>query len=133
MFEDNFFSLLLNDPFTWDKNSYKFNRPEKDMHPYSVVDNKNSIVIVHNILGVDKKDLKLTIKNENRKVYLSIEGKTKDLITTKEYSVSSKFELAADQLDLTKVSSTTNNGLLYITIVKKNVEPQLKTINIEVK
>ena len=28
MFEDNFLSLLLDDPFTWDKNSYKFNRAE---------------------------------------------------------------------------------------------------------
>ena len=133
MFNGNFFNLFLEDPFTWDKNSYKFNRTEKDMHPYSVVDNKQSITIVHNVLGVDKKDLKLTIKNENRKVYLSIEGKTKDLITTKEYSVSSKFELAEDQLDLSKVSSSMNNGLLYITIAKKQVEPQQKTINIEIK
>lgn len=132
MFEDNFLSLLLDDPFTWDKNSYRFNRAEKDMHPYSVIDSKKSLIIVHNILGIDKKDLKLTIKNENKKTYLSIEGKTRDLITTKEYSVSSKFELAADQLDLSKVSSTMNNGLLYITIVKKDVVPQAKTINIEI-
>lgn len=132
MFEDNFLSLLLDDPFTWDKNSYRFNRAEKDMHPYSVIDGKKSLIIIHNILGIDKKDLKLTIKNENKKTYLSIEGKTRDLITTKEYSVSSKFELAADQLDLSKVSSTMNNGLLYITIVKKEVEPQAKTINIEI-
>lgn len=133
MFEDNFFTLLLEDPFTWDKNSYRFNRAEKDMHPYSVVDGKQSLVIIHNVLGVDKKDLKLTIKKENRKVYLTIEGKTKDIITTKEYSVSSKFTLDADQLDLTKVSSTMNNGLLYITIAKNLTEPQNKTINIEIK
>lgn len=133
MFEDNFLSLLLEDPFIWDKNAYKFNRPEKDMHPYSVIYNEKSVVVVHNILGIDKKDLKLTIKNEGRKVYLSIEGKTKDLITTKEYSVSSKFELASDQLDLSKVSSTMNNGLLYITIAKKTTAPEQKTINIEIK
>ena len=74
----------------------------------------------------------LDVYNLNKKTYLSIEGKTRDLITTKDYSVSSKFELAADQLDLSKVSSTMNNGLLYITIVKKEVEPQAKTINIEI-
>jgi HSP20 family molecular chaperone IbpA len=132
MFDNDFFSLILDDPFTWDKNFYKFNRTEKDMHPYSVIDGKDSIVIVHNVLGVDKKDLKLSIKREASKTYLSIEGKTKDIITTKEYSVSSRFELAADQLDLTKVSSQLANGLLYITIVKKKAEPQAKTINIEI-
>lgn len=132
MFDDNFFDLILDGPFTWDKNAYKFNRTEKDMHPYSVVNGKETLVIVHNVLGVDKKDLKLTIKNENGKTNLFIEGKTKDIITAKEYSVSSKFELAADQLDLTKVSSQLSNGLLYISIVKKKPEPQTKSINIEI-
>ena len=65
MFDDNFFDLILDGPFTWDKNAYRFNRTEKDMHPYSVVNGKETLVIVHNVLGVDKKDLKLTIKNEN--------------------------------------------------------------------
>lgn len=132
MFDNDFFNLILEDPFTWDKNSYKFNRSEKDMHPYSVVDSKDVLIIVHNVLGIDKKDLKLTIKNEKNKTVLTIEGKTKDVITTKEYSVSSKFDLAADQLDLTKISSQLNNGLLYITIVKKKIEPQTKTIDIEI-
>jgi HSP20 family molecular chaperone IbpA len=131
MFDNDFFNLILEDPFTWDKNFYKFNRTEKDMHPYSVVDGKESIVIVHNVLGISKKDLKLSVKREG-KTYLSIEGKTKDIITTKEYSVSSRFELDTDQLDLTKVSSQLSNGLLYITIAKKKVEPQLKSINIEI-
>ena len=103
------------------------------MHPYSVVDSKDVLIIVHNVLGIDKKDLKLTIKNEKNKTVLTIEGKTKDVITTKEYSVSSRFELDVDQLDLTKVSSTMNNGLLYITFVKKPRQPKLNAINIEIK
>lgn len=131
MLDFDFIDFL--DPFTWDKNIYKFNRGEKDMHPYSIVNNEKVFIIVHNILGVDKKDLKLSIKPENNKTYLSIEGKTKDIITTKEYSVSSRFELDVDQLDLTKVSSTMNNGLLYITFVKKPRQPKLNAINIEIK
>lgn len=131
MLDFDFIDFL--DPFTWDKNIYKFNRGEKDMHPYSIVDNEKAFIIVHNILGVDKKDLKVSIKPENNKTYLSIEGKTKDIITTKEYSVSSRFELDVDQLDLTKVSSTMNNGLLYITFVKKPRQPKLNAINIEIK
>lgn len=131
MLDFDFIDFL--DPFTWDKNIYKFNRGEKDMHPYSIVNNEKVFIIVHNILGVDKKDLEVSIKPENNKTYLSIEGKTKDIITTKEYSVSSRFELDVDQLDLTKVSSTMNNGLLYITFVKKPRQPKLNAINIEIK
>ena len=44
-------------PFDWDKDFYKFMRYEKDMHPYSVIKNKDgSITIVHNVLGLDKKE-----------------------------------------------------------------------------
>mgnify|MGYP003481258011 CR=1 FL=1 len=44
-------------PFDWDKTLYKFNRAEKDMNPYSIVNKKDEVIIVHNILGIDKKDL----------------------------------------------------------------------------
>ena len=42
-------------PFDWDKTLYKFNRAEKDMNPYSIVNKKDEVIIVHNILGIDKK------------------------------------------------------------------------------
>ena len=48
--------------FDWDKKNYKFNREEKDMHPYSIKSDDKQTIITHNILGIDKKDLKY-IKN----------------------------------------------------------------------
>ena len=83
MLNDDFLNLFI-DPLTWDKGSYKFNREEKDMRPYSVTNTKKDTIIVHNVLGIDKKDLKLTIKSSKEGIFLLIEGKTKDSLTEKE-------------------------------------------------
>ena len=69
--------------FNWDKDFYKFTRDEKDMYPYSVVENENgSITIVHNVVGLDKKDLKLSTNIIDGKGYIIIEGHTKDELTS---------------------------------------------------
>ncbi len=119
-------------PFDWDKDFYKFMRDEKDMHPYSVIKNKDgSITIVHNVLGLDKKDLKLSTKTIGGKVFIVIEGKTEDEITKKIYSVNSKFSCDIDACDLDNIKSTMKNGLLYITIATKEAkEPEEKFIEI---
>lgn len=129
--ETDLFNWAIN-PFNWDKDFYKFMRDEKDMHPYSVNQNKDgSITIVHNVLGLDKKDLKVSVKYINGKHYILIEGKTKDEITGKTYSINSKFSCDETSCDLDKITSTMKNGLLYITIASKKVElPQTKTIEI---
>lgn len=131
MFNDDFLTLFL-EPLDWDKKSYRFTRDEKDMNPYSVKNTKTETIIVHNVLGIDKKDLKLVVKVENGKVFLNIEGKTKDVITGKEYSISSKFQLDDTQLDISKITSNMKNGLLYIIIPTKVEKPKPQTIDIEI-
>lgn len=128
-FEDMF--LDLDSLLDWDKNSYKFKRDEKDMHPYSTYNNKNEFIIVHNILGIEKKDLKLTKILEKGVNYLLIEGKTKDTITGREYSISSKLALDANSLDLNKITPRVKNGLLYISIAFKQEQKDTK-INIDI-
>ena len=95
---DNLFNFddLFNS-FDWDKKNYKFNRDEKDMHPYSIIDNEKEVIIVHNVLGIDKKDLKISLNKENGNTYILIEGKSIDELTKKEYSISSKFAIDATQ------------------------------------
>ena len=74
---DNLFDFdELFNSFDWDKKSYKFNRDEKDMHPYSIINNKKETIIVHNVLGKDKKDLKISLKKESGNTYILIEGKS---------------------------------------------------------
>ena len=132
MLNDDFLNLFI-DPLTWDKGSYKFNREEKDMRPYSVTNTKKDTIIVHNVLGIDKKDLKLTMKSSKEGIFLLIEGKTKDSLTGKEYSINSTFQLDDYNLNLTKITSKMENGLLYIIIPnKEELQKQPQTLNIEV-
>ncbi len=134
MFDNDLIDLFFTNPLDWDKNSYKFNREEKDMHPYSILTQKDKVIITHNILGINKSDIKLSLNTENKVTYIQIEGNTKDALTNKTYSISSRFNLDVNELDLTKVSSKAENGLLYIIIPKKVELPKEKqnlTINIQ--
>lgn len=125
---------FLVSPFDWDKEFYRFNRWEKDMNPYSIKYNKDngSVIMSHNILGIDKKDLSVTVNPENGKNYLVISGKTVDEVTGKEYSVNSRFYISNDY-DVDKMKAEARNGLVYITIpYKKEVlEDKTKVINVE--
>lgn len=112
---DNLVDLIFN-PLDWDKTTYRFNRDEKDMHPYSIINKKDKVLITHNVLGINKEDLKITRESENGKDYIVINGKTRDDVTGREYSVASRFMLNNEEVDLTKISATVKNGLLYITI-----------------
>lgn len=131
MFDSELIDFLF-EPFDWDKKSYKFNREEKDMHPYSIIKNDKETIITHNVLGINKEDLKLTRKNENGDSYIVIEGKTKDELTNKEYSVSSRFALDESQLDLSGIKSSIKNGLLYIIIPNKKDKKLKKEEQIEI-
>ena len=131
MFDNDLIDLFFTNPLDWDKNSYKFNREEKDMHPYSINNQKDRVIITHNILGINKNDLKLTLSTENKVTYISIEGNTKDTLTNQNYSISSRFSLDANELELDKISSKAENGLLYI-IIPKKVELPTKKQNIAI-
>ena len=128
---DNLFNFddLFNS-FDWDKKNYKFNRDEKDMHPYSIIDNEKEVIIVHNVLGIDKKDLKISLNKESGNTYILIEGKSIDELTKKEYSISSRFALDTTQLDIKNITSTMKNGLLYITAPLKKEEKLKQNIDI---
>ena len=133
MFDFNLDDLFnaIDMPLDRDKKAYMFNRAEKDMHPYSIVNLKDKTIITHNILGIDKKDLKLSLTRENGNAYILIEGKTIDALTKKTYSISSRFAIDESQLDLSKISSTAKNGLLYITIPFKAKE-ELKNTTLKI-
>ena len=129
----NMYDLLVN-PFIWDKEFYNFNRFEKDMHPYSIkADKENGKVIVsHNILGIDKKDLSITVQPEKGRNYLVISGKTVDEVTGKEYSINSRFHITED-FDTNKIEAEAKNGLVYITIPfkKEALDNKTKTTNVK--
>lgn len=124
---------MIDDFFNWSKKEYRFKRPLFDTSPYSVIYKDDKIILVHNILGIDKKDLTLDEYVDNDTHYLLIKGKTVDEITGQEYSISSTFYLGDGlKIDNNGIKSLAKNGLLYITIpYKKKEQEKKKTITIE--
>ena len=124
----------FDDLFDFDRHFYFFNRDEKDMHPYDVIRKKDALVLTHNVLGLNKEDIKLTIKTENLKNYIVISGSSKDEVTGKCYSINSRFSYEPNEIDVSKATSEMKNGLLYITIpYKAKEEVSDEGIQIEIK
>ena len=57
---------LLFDDLGWDKSFYSFLRSEKDQTPYSVIKkSEDEMILVHNVLGVNKEDLEVKLRSED--------------------------------------------------------------------
>lgn len=106
--------FFLDDLFDFDRKFYNFVRPEKDMTPYTVVNKENKTILIHNVVGINKEDLKITTKTENGEKILYISGQTKDSVSGNEYSVNSRFKVKAQAIK--KIDCECKNGLLYVTI-----------------
>lgn len=123
----NFLDLDIFNPFDFDRNFYKFNRIEKDMNPYSIKQTDEGIILIHNVLGINKEDLKISTKRENHTNLIIIEGKTKDEVTGREYSINSRFSVD-DNVDLKSAKPSMKNGLLYISIKYKEAKESKENI-----
>ncbi len=107
---------LLFDDLGWDKSFYSFFRSEKDQTPYSIVrKSEDEIVLVHNVLGVNKEDLEVRLKSENGQRVLYVTGQTVDEKTKQKYNVNSRFVIKNGNR-IRNVESESKNGLLYVTI-----------------
>lgn len=123
----------FDDLFDFDRDFYRFNRDEKDMHPYDIINKENEIIITHNVLGIAKEDLNISVKTIKNKNYIVISGTTKDKITDKSYTINSRFEYNPNEIDVSKATSELINGILYITIPYQNKDIQNKDIQINIK
>lgn len=124
---ENFLDLDIFNPFDFDRDFYKFNRIEKDMNPYSIKQTDEGIILIHNVLGINKEDLKISTKRENHTNLIIIEGKTKDEVTGREYSINSRFSVD-DNVDLKSAKPSMKNGLLYISIKYKEAKESKENI-----
>ena len=123
----------FDDLFDFDREFYRCNRNEKDMHPYDIINKENEIIITHNVLGIAKEDLNISVKTIKNKNYIVISGTTKDKITDKSYTINSRFEYNPNEIDVSKATSELINGILYITIPYQNKDIQNKDIQINIK
>ena len=107
---------LLFDDLGWDKSFYSFFRSEKDQTPYSIIRKDNgTMILVHNVLGINKEDLEVKIKSEDGQRVLYITGETHDEKTEKRYSINSRFVIKNGSR-IESIESEAKNGLLYVTI-----------------
>ena len=86
------------------------------------------MILVHNVLGVNKEDLEVKLRSEDGQRILYISGQTVDSITKKKYSINSRFVIKNGN-KIKNVTSEARNGLLYITI-QFEAEPE-ETIEIK--
>jgi HSP20 family molecular chaperone IbpA len=115
--------------FDFDQRYYKFGRTIKDMYPYEVIRKDNSSIVIHNVVGISPKDIKVSVEKENKVDYLVITGATKNEITSENYSVSSRFQIDSDEIS--NIDWFLKDGLLYIEVFFK--EPQKPDIKINHK
>lgn len=106
----------------FDGDFYNFERMVRDKYPYKIVNNESDTIIIHNAVGIDKDNIKITIKPiDDRHSYLLINGETKDEILQNEsYKIQSRFTIKHNDID--KIEKKIKNGILYITIKWKKQE-----------
>ena len=119
--------MLFDDFFGFDKSFYDFTRSVKDVAPYQIIRKDNENIIIHNVLGIDEKDLKVEITTEGKYNYLVIEGKTKEEYDDSDYSVNSRFSFDPDKIK--DIKYEVKNGLLYIHLYKKEAKKPEITVS----
>ena len=104
------------DYLDYNPREYVFRRTVRDNHPYSIIKNDdNSSTLICNVLGIDEKDLKIEIQDDK---YLVIEGST----TVKDQVYMTSFRFTIDTNRIENIKYYTKNGLLYIDLIKREIE-----------
>ncbi len=111
----------------FDKEFYRFTRNLKDMYPYEIVKKDNRATIIHNVVGLSKDDIKISLEREGKIDYLVISGEKKNEITNKIYKVDSRFTINVDEITEEGIEWEVKDGLLYVYIAfKKPEKPSIK-------
>ena len=111
----------------FDKEFYRFTRNLKDMYPYEIIRKDNRATIIHNVVGLSKDDIKISLEREGKIDYLVISGEKKNEITDKIYKVDSRFTINVDEITEEGIEWEVKDGLLYVYITfKKPEEPSIK-------
>ena len=89
----------------------------KSFGPYgsnTIINKENQTILIHNVVGINKEDLKISIKTENGEKILYIAGQTKDKVSGSNYEINSRFKIKAQSIR--NIECECANGLLYVTI-----------------
>jgi HSP20 family molecular chaperone IbpA len=115
---DGLFDLAMDD-FRFTKSIIK------DMHPYEIKSEENKVTIAYQAVGIDEKDISVSIKKENGISYLVIEGKTKNKELDKDFSIHGKFTVGKPE-EIEKVQYRVENGMVYVYMLTKEYESKIE-------
>jgi len=115
----------------FDRDFYRFSRNLKDMYPYEIIRKDNQAIVIHNVVGLSKDDIKISLKREGKIDYLVISGEKKNEITDKIYKVDSRFTINIDDVGKEGIEWEVKDGLLYVYITFK--EPETPEVRINYK
>lgn len=101
-----------------------FTRPVKDMSPYRVYKKDSGFIVVCNTLGIDKKDLKVSVEKRKGSPYpvIKIVGQTKVEAINFENNVNLELSVSILEDQIEKVSYKTENGLTQVFVKMKKAE-----------
>ena len=115
----------------FDKEFYRFTRNLKDMYPYEIIRKDNRATVIHNVVGLSKDDIKISLEREGKIDYLVISGEKKNEITDKIYKVDSRFTINLDEIATEGIEWEVKDGLLYVYVAFK--EPEKPNVKIKYK
>ena len=123
---------LLNDIFSDDFSNSESMMRNLNMTPaVNIKETEKSFELEMAVPGMDKKDVKVEVENDFLKVSSSQENEIKEEdknYKRREFHFSS-FERAftiPEELDGSKIEAKQENGILFISVPKKEVKPSLK-------
>jgi HSP20 family molecular chaperone IbpA len=117
----------FSDFFCFDDSTYRFNRPMLERQGWYSVEKDGRLLVLLNILGVDKDNLNVEVKSaSDSKQLISISGNTKNEIFDKDFSVNMNFTVGKPMEELLW---DVKNGFLTLDIkFQEPVKPAVKVI-----
>jgi HSP20 family molecular chaperone IbpA len=80
--------FFLSDLLSFDDTHYRFSRPMLEREGWYSLEKDGKLLLLLNVLGVDKKDIKLDVKSyDNNKQLISVNGTTKNEKFDKDFSI----------------------------------------------
>lgn len=106
----------------------RFNRPVKDMQPYSFRQTDNGYTFVINTLGINKNDVSVEIKNKKGDPYryLTVSGETKMEKVNFENNVNISIRLITDE-EIEELAYEVKDGLTIV-YIKTKQEKETKSL-----
>lgn len=91
---------------------------------YYDVTRKDERIIVHNVLGLGKDDIEITVESNKNGDYLIIHGEKENEITNETHNIEYDHDVDLDEID--EIEYKVENGLLYIFVkLKKPEKPEI--------